>query len=189
MVSSVLARVLLFQSAEAGFREGARLCAECKLVQAEETLKSALTIDPSYALAQFQLGAVYVGLGRFSDAAALFDKVLARHASSVEVRLRIGLIYHLSRRAAEARLHLEGTLSLDPKNFQAALIPGPSPRSFAGSSYLSQNELVIHLGLGDATEARGLVLRWPSGAEENLPELEAGRRYVVKEGVGVIGSH
>ncbi|HXV61215.1 MAG TPA: CRTAC1 family protein, partial [Vicinamibacteria bacterium] len=59
----------------------------------------------------------------------------------------------------------------------------------AGSSYLSQNELVIHLGLGDATDVRGLVLRWPSGAEYDLPTLDAGRRYVVKEGAGVIGKY
>jgi hypothetical protein len=56
----------------------------------------------------------------------------------------------------------------------------------AGSSYLSQNEMVIHVGLGRAEAARGVVLRWPSGRIETIDELEARRRYVVKEGVGVL---
>lgn len=56
----------------------------------------------------------------------------------------------------------------------------------AGSSYLAQNEMTLYLGLGSAPEARGLSLRWPSGRVEEIGILEAGRWYVVKEGVGVL---
>jgi hypothetical protein len=54
------------------------------------------------------------------------------------------------------------------------------------SSYLAQNEMVLHLGLGDSTSAEGLSLRWPSGRLDSIASLEAGRGYVVKEGIGVI---
>jgi len=54
------------------------------------------------------------------------------------------------------------------------------------SSYLAQNEMVVHVGLGDSTRAEGLSLRWPSGHLDSIGGLEAGRGYVVKEGIGVI---
>jgi hypothetical protein len=55
-----------------------------------------------------------------------------------------------------------------------------------GSSYLSQNELRLHVGLGAAEAAEGFRLRWPSGATGDLPPLRSGRLYVVKEGVGLV---
>jgi hypothetical protein len=55
----------------------------------------------------------------------------------------------------------------------------------AGSSYLSQNELTLHLGLG-RVEAVDLTLHWPSGRVERLEKLRARSRYRVKEGVGVL---
>jgi hypothetical protein len=56
----------------------------------------------------------------------------------------------------------------------------------AGSSYLAQNEMTIYVGLGTAAKAEGLSLRWPSGHVDEIESLEAGRWYVVKEGVGVL---
>ncbi len=56
----------------------------------------------------------------------------------------------------------------------------------AGSSYLAQSELVMHLGLGSAAKVDGIELRWPSGAVETLPRLEARRLYVVKENRGIL---
>jgi hypothetical protein len=57
----------------------------------------------------------------------------------------------------------------------------------AGSSYLSQSELVVHFGLGAADEAR-VTVRWPSGHVEALGRLPARRRYLAKEGQGVLGA-
>jgi hypothetical protein len=56
----------------------------------------------------------------------------------------------------------------------------------SSSSYLAQNEMVLHVGVGGAQRAEGLSLRWPSGRVDSVDRLEAGRWYVVKEGVGVI---
>src|SRR5439155_7122475 len=38
----------------------------------------------------------------------------------------------------------------------------------AGSSYMSQNELVLHFGLGAATRVDVLEIRWPSGLRERF---------------------
>ncbi len=56
----------------------------------------------------------------------------------------------------------------------------------AGSSYLSQNEMAIYVGLGSARIARSLTLRWPSGRVEVIDSLEAGSRHVIKEGFGLL---
>jgi hypothetical protein len=54
-----------------------------------------------------------------------------------------------------------------------------------GSSYLSQSELPVTLGLGAATQANEVVVDWPSGARDTLGALAAGRAYVITEGRGV----
>jgi tetratricopeptide (TPR) repeat protein len=52
----------------------------------------------------------------------------------------------------------------------------------AQASYLSQNSLVEHFGLGAATRADTLEVVWPSGARDVLVGLESNRRVVVTEG-------
>jgi len=58
----------------------------------------------------------------------------------------------------------------------------------AGSGYLCQHTKRIHLGLGRATVAEEVAIRWPSGAVETLKNIEAGRRYRVVEGEGVVAA-
>ncbi|MFQ5791338.1 MAG: CRTAC1 family protein [Acidobacteriota bacterium] len=59
----------------------------------------------------------------------------------------------------------------------------------SASSYLSQNEPVVHLGLGERTEVKALRVRWPQSQEQILGPLAAGKFYVVVEDVGVVRSH
>jgi enediyne biosynthesis protein E4 len=54
----------------------------------------------------------------------------------------------------------------------------------SGGSYISQNDLRIHFGLGAAHEAV-IEVRWPSGSVEKLSALAANKVYVVTEGSGV----
>jgi hypothetical protein len=56
----------------------------------------------------------------------------------------------------------------------------------AGSSYLSQNDLRAHFGLGAATSIERLEVRWPSGRTETIPGVAADQIVVVQEGKGVI---
>jgi hypothetical protein len=54
----------------------------------------------------------------------------------------------------------------------------------AGSSYLGQNDLRVHVGLGSATAADRVEIRWPRGGMETLTAVGAGRVTVV-EGRGI----
>jgi hypothetical protein len=56
----------------------------------------------------------------------------------------------------------------------------------SASSYLAQNEMTLYAGLGRAAKADSMTLRWPSGRLDRIESLDAGRVYVVKEGVGLV---
>ena len=56
----------------------------------------------------------------------------------------------------------------------------------SGGSYLSQSDLRIHFGLGDANKVDRLEIRWPSARTEVLSDLAANHFYVVKESEGVV---
>jgi enediyne biosynthesis protein E4 len=56
----------------------------------------------------------------------------------------------------------------------------------AGSSYLAQNDLRVHIGLGAAKQIDRLEIRWPSGkAPEVLAGVAAGQIVTVTEGRGI----
>jgi hypothetical protein len=55
----------------------------------------------------------------------------------------------------------------------------------SGGGYISQSDLRLHFGLGKATLAEKIVIRWPSGLVETLQNLPANKYYVVREGSGV----
>jgi hypothetical protein len=56
----------------------------------------------------------------------------------------------------------------------------------SGSSYLGQNDLRAHFGLGTATRADRLEIRWPSGMIETVAGLAANQIVTVHEGKGVV---
>jgi hypothetical protein len=55
----------------------------------------------------------------------------------------------------------------------------------SGSSYLGQNDLRVHFGLGDATRVERLDVRWPSGEVETLRDVAADQIVTVTEGKGI----
>jgi enediyne biosynthesis protein E4 len=55
----------------------------------------------------------------------------------------------------------------------------------SGGGFISQNDLRLHFGLGQAERAEKIVIRWPNGLIENLKDLPANQYYVVREGSGV----
>lgn len=57
----------------------------------------------------------------------------------------------------------------------------------SGSSYLAQNDLRAHFGLGAANRSERLEIRWPSGATEVVADLPANHVITVREGEGVVG--
>jgi hypothetical protein len=50
------------------------------------------------------------------------------------------------------------------------------------NSYRSQMPSLVHFGLGDADRVERLVIRWPSGAVQELTDVAADRHIVVAEG-------
>jgi len=54
----------------------------------------------------------------------------------------------------------------------------------AQSSFYSANDRRLHFGLGKAATA-DLTIRWPTGATEAIPNVEAGQLVVVREGAGI----
>ena len=58
----------------------------------------------------------------------------------------------------------------------------------SGGSYISQNDLRVHFGLGKAGKAEILEIRWPSGQIDTLKDVKANQLVYVKEGEGIVRS-
>jgi hypothetical protein len=52
----------------------------------------------------------------------------------------------------------------------------------SGGSYYSQNDLRMHFGLDQATQADTVEIVWPSGIRDTLKNLAANHLYVIEEG-------
>ena len=58
----------------------------------------------------------------------------------------------------------------------------------SGGSYLSSNDLRVHFGLNDATDAGVAEIHWPSGVKETVKLPAVNRIYTVTEGQGITGA-
>jgi enediyne biosynthesis protein E4 len=58
----------------------------------------------------------------------------------------------------------------------------------SGGSYLSQNDVRVHFGLGEHDRIDRAKILWPSGRIETFTNLIADRYYTVLEGAGVVSS-
>lgn len=56
----------------------------------------------------------------------------------------------------------------------------------SGGSYLSQNDLRVHFGLGNSAKADSIEILWPSGRVETLKDIVGGKFYAVLEGAGIV---
>jgi hypothetical protein len=56
----------------------------------------------------------------------------------------------------------------------------------AGSSYLSQNDLRAHFGLGTAARADRIEVRWPSGRTDAVSGVAANQIITIEEGRGIV---
>lgn len=56
----------------------------------------------------------------------------------------------------------------------------------SGGSYLSQNDLRVHFGLGKADKVDAVEIRWPSGTVEKIGPLASDHFYSVLEGFGIV---
>ena len=56
----------------------------------------------------------------------------------------------------------------------------------SGGSYLSQNDLRIHFGLGDRQRVDRVEIFWPAGKTEILTNLPPITSITVKQGAGIV---
>jgi hypothetical protein len=56
----------------------------------------------------------------------------------------------------------------------------------SGESYLSQNDMRVHFGLGKAAKADSIEIRWNSGKIETIKDVAADKFYAVLEGEGIV---
>lgn len=55
----------------------------------------------------------------------------------------------------------------------------------SGSSYASQSDFRLHFGLGSASVAESIEVRWPNGSTEQFAKVPAGNVVTIREGKGV----
>jgi enediyne biosynthesis protein E4 len=55
----------------------------------------------------------------------------------------------------------------------------------SGSSYISNNDMRVHFGLGAAAKIDSLEIRWPSGLAERFEGLEVDKIHQLREGSGI----
>lgn len=77
-------------SALAATELGVALFAAKKIPEAEEQFQRALTLDPGYTDARFNLASVEASTGRFDEAAAGFKQVLAANPGNAKAQERLG---------------------------------------------------------------------------------------------------
>lgn len=56
----------------------------------------------------------------------------------------------------------------------------------SGSSYLSQSELPLAIGLGKAVQIDSLIVRWPSGRVSKMENIKANQNVVIDEERGLV---
>jgi hypothetical protein len=56
----------------------------------------------------------------------------------------------------------------------------------SGSSFMSQNDLRLHFGLGQAKQADMVEVRWPLGLVESFKNVQANQLLVLQEGKGIL---
>lgn len=56
----------------------------------------------------------------------------------------------------------------------------------SGTSYLSQNDLRIHFGLGKATKIDSIEIRWNSGKIETIKDVAIDKFHAIAEGEGIV---
>ncbi len=56
----------------------------------------------------------------------------------------------------------------------------------SGSSYISQNDLRLHFGLGEAEKVDLIKVQWPSGEEESFQNVQVNQWIVIEENKGIV---
>jgi len=58
----------------------------------------------------------------------------------------------------------------------------------AGSSYLSQNDLRLHFGLGAGEKIESVEVRWSDGKTDKVTGVQANQIVTIKQGKGIVST-
>ena len=56
----------------------------------------------------------------------------------------------------------------------------------SGGGYISQSDFRLHFGLGQASKADVIEIRWPSGATQRFENVQANQVVTIREDVGIM---
>jgi hypothetical protein len=59
----------------------------------------------------------------------------------------------------------------------------------SGGSYISNNDIRVHFGLGSLAKVDWVQIRWPSGLSERFTNVAADTIHTLKEGTGTADSN
>ncbi len=113
-------------------------------------------------------GSVDVLVNNVNDTPALY-RLVSRGNHWITLKL-VGTRSNRSAIGARVRLIVPGVLLEDEVR--------------GGGSYISQNDLRVHFGLGRTTRVEAVLVRWPSGAVERWSDIPADQILTLKEGTG-----
>ena len=51
----------------------------------------------------------------------------------------------------------------------------------SGKGFLSQNPMILHFGLGKTKEVDAVIITWPTGLQQTLKQLAAGKTHIIRE--------
>lgn len=86
-----------------------------RMPEAEAAFCRAVEIDPSYALAHYNLGIAYMASNKDDEAERAFRRALENAPNLVEARINLGAVLFGAKRFAEATGVLTEALAIDPK--------------------------------------------------------------------------
>lgn len=99
------------------------------------------------------------------------------------------LIQDVASPAHRVEFHLVGTKSNRAAIGARVTITAGGTTQFnevrGGGSYLSQNDLRLHFGLGNAATINAVIVRWPNGNTESINNVVADALYTITEGQGI----
>ncbi|MEZ5363888.1 MAG: CRTAC1 family protein [Bryobacterales bacterium] len=113
-------------------------------------------------------GAIEILVNNQNEAPSLFDRQTQSAGSWITLQLE-GTTSNRSAIGARVTLRADGTRQVREVR--------------SGGSYLSQSDLRLHFGLGNAGGIQRIEIQWPSGAVQILEGLESNRAHHIREPV------